>query len=333
MNFLASLRDFIGVPRYRGPCSEHFDGRRFCNQRAAPLTIPTLSRYRRECRFQPWEHRQNRPQALPPRLVKGADLHMTWINHATFLLQTQGVNLLTDPVWGDKTAPVPFSPNPRFRAPGLLFDALPPIDGVLLSHNHSDHCEIETLRALHDRHHATIYTGLGNRAFLKRHGLTRVVQMDWWQALPHTSDLKLHFVPAQHNSRRGIFDLNRSLWGGFVIEPSHAGALYFAGDTGFGPQFKEIGARFQNLRVALLPIGGYKPRSLFCDIHLSPEEAVEAHKLLGARTTIPMHYGTFRLTGEGQDEPLQDLRAALARPANCGVIFSVLEQGEVLALA
>ncbi|HMC21829.1 MAG TPA: MBL fold metallo-hydrolase [Thermoanaerobaculia bacterium] len=313
----AAERRLVAAPRYRGPLTDHFDGERFFN--------PNYVRQREGAAFLKWM--LNREQGVwskvegaygppPPRRVADGELRVTFVNHATTLLQLDGINILTDPVWSERVAPVSFAGPRRHRPPGIRFEDLPPIDLVLVSHNHYDHLDINTLKRLRG---SEIFTPLGNAALMKRHGIS-AMELDWWQ-----SEGRITAVPSQHFSSRGLSDRNRNLWSGFVIA-SRSGNVYFAGDTGWGDHFAEIGRRFQPIRLALLPIGSYLPRWFMRPVHIDPAEAVEAHHLSGAYTSIAIHFGTFALGDDGQEEPIWDLKQAIAAKGNPR--FWILQHGE-----
>src|SRR6185503_7337082 len=179
-------------------------------------------------------------------------------------------NVLTDPVWSERVSPVSWAGPKRVRPPGLAFEQLPRIDVVLISHNHYDHLDLDTLRRLERAHQPLFVTCLGNRAFLAQHGLGRVTELDWWDTAPVGSGRVL-CTPAQHWSGRGLSDRNRTLWGGFVIELADR-TVYFAGDTGYCAQFAEIRSRYGVVDVALLPIAAYKPRWFMREQHMNPDE-------------------------------------------------------------
>lgn len=232
---------------------------------------------------------------------------VTWIGHATLLVQLGGATILTDPIFA---AHLGFSR--RYAPPGLTLDRLPPVDVALVSHNHRDHLDKASVRALGPD--VAFVVPLGLAPWFRRRGLPRVVELDWWdrtrlQARGGAA-VEVTLVPAQHWSRRGLFDENRSLWGGFVVEAGGVRA-YFAGDTGDFPGFAEIGRRFPDLEVAMLPIGAYEPRWFMSSQHISPEQAAEAFRATRARLLVPMHWGTFRLSDEPLDEPPRLLRHAL----------------------
>lgn len=268
------------------------------------------------------------PQPAPPARVD-AGVRVTWVNHATALVQLAGRNLLTDPVWAERASPVGFAGPRRRHAPGLALDALPPLDAVLLSHDHYDHLDVATLRALAARHRMPILTGLGNAAYLARAGVAGAVDLDWGDAARLAAGggaVDVTFVPARHWSARGQGDRRRTLWGGFVIAAADA-RVYFAGDTGHGAHLADAGRRFGPFDVALLPIGAWRPEWFMSAVHMGPAEAVRAARELGARASVPIHHSTFRLADDGQDEALDVLRATLAAEADAPA-FWLLAPGE-----
>jgi L-ascorbate metabolism protein UlaG (beta-lactamase superfamily) len=265
------------------------------------------------------------PGEAPPARVGGGRVRVTFVNHATMLVQFDGINILTDPIWSMRCSPFAGLGPKRHRPPGIRFRDLPPIDVVLVSHNHYDHLDLPTLHALRKRHRPRFVLPLGNDLLLRRHGIRNVTALSWWQSTALANGIDVTLVPAQHFCARGLSDRDASLWGGFVIR-APSGNVYFAGDTGWGPHFAMIAERFAPLRLAMLPIGAYLPRWFMQPVHVSPEEAVEAHKILGAQTSVAMHYGTFNLGDDGELQPLDDLRAALE--ANSVTNFLTLAHGE-----
>jgi len=311
---------FFAAPKYRGPRSDHFDGKRFLNlkptRHAGFLDMVKWLTNRDEGKWDRW--REITPAPPPPRRVEGGELRVTWVNHSTFLIQTEGVNVLTDPIWSERCSPVQWAGPRRHHAPGIRFEELPPIDAVLISHNHYDHLDAPTLARL-PRHQT--FAGLGNAAFV-----TGATDLDWWQSAPIANGVRVHCVPAQHFSSRGLTDRDANLWCGFVLETPH-GAIYFAGDTGFGPHFGMIRERFGPMRLALLPIGAFRPEWFMCSVHISPRDAVRAAAALEAQVSIPMHYSTFHLGDDGQDEPAEVLRRELVSMPE--VRFEILAPGQV----
>jgi L-ascorbate metabolism protein UlaG (beta-lactamase superfamily) len=259
------------------------------------------------------------------------DVVVTFVGHATFLIQVAATNLLIDPVYAERASPVSFAGPRRVRAPGVRFDDLPTPALVLLSHNHYDHCDLGTLRALERRFQPRVVAPVGNGRLLRSAGIRRVEEIDWWQRAS-TAPLPITLTPAQHFSARSMFDRNRALWGGFLIEAAGRRIL-FAGDSGYGPHFREIGARLAPIDLALLPIGAYEPRWFMKDIHMNPAEAVQAHLDLAARQSIAMHYGTFQLTPEGIDEPVRELAKALRARGVPAEQFRPVDVGESVSLA
>ena len=300
----------------------HFDGREFHNLDGVPAGRPLTDLLRWKLLGKsviPWP-RIPEPDTVAPSLPASlgpGEMAATFIGHSTFLLQFGGgYNVLTDPIWSERASPVAFAGPRRFRPPALAFEALPPITLVLVSHAHYDHMDLPTLRRLEARFRPQFMTSLGNGAFLRSKGLGNVVEADWWQTFPlvrgevEARNLEVTFTPAQHWSARSLTGRNRALWGGFWLR-SGALQVFFAGDTGFGRHFALIRERLGKPDVAFLPIGAYEPRWFMREQHMNPDEAVQAHLALEARRSVAMHFGTFRLTDEGIDDPARHLRAGL----------------------
>jgi L-ascorbate metabolism protein UlaG (beta-lactamase superfamily) len=330
----ATRRSLRGGPGHRGPTTDHFDGDAFHNlnpDATAGRSFSDFLHWQRTSRASPWPkwvENTARPQ-LPERLDAG-ELALTFVNHITYLIQFAGLNVLTDPVYSERVSPVQWTGPKRVRAPGLPFAALPHIDVVLVSHNHYDHLDLDTLAQLEQAHGPLVLTGLGNGAFLAEHGLANVRELDWWQET-RGAEARFTFTPAQHWSGRGLAGRNRTLWGGFLVE--HGGLnVLFAGDTGYWRHFQDIRERCGIVDLALLPIGAYEPRWFMRDQHMDPEEAVRAHLDLGARLSVGTHYGCFQLTDEGIDDPVRDLAAARLRHGVRAESFRALETGETLRL-
>ncbi len=273
-----------------------------------------------------------KPGPVPPDRVTGDDLRFTFVNHSTFLIQVDGMNILTDPIWRDRASPLSFAGPKRVHAPGIRFEDVPAIDLVLISHNHYDHMDVPTLKALEKQFSPLFVAGIGNQNFLEKQGLRRVKELDWWDLAPLPNGRRLHFVPAQHFSGRTPWNIDKSLWGGFVIESS-IGQIYFAGDTGFGKFFEHIHERFPDIKLALLPVGAYEPRWFMGPVHLNPEDAVKAHKLLKPALSIGIHAGTFHLSDEGFDAPARELEMALKNHGVDPEEFIILTAGETITSA
>jgi L-ascorbate metabolism protein UlaG (beta-lactamase superfamily) len=325
--FLIADRTF-SAPRYHGPTTNHFNGRNFRNlepsERRGLIDVLRWKLTSKRGHWNKWTDSQ--PGDVPPPRVSGKDLRVTFVNHATVLIQTKSLNLLTDPIWSERASPVSWAGPKRHRAPGLRFEDLPPIDIVLISHNHYDHLDIQTLLRLHAAHRPRFVTGLGNRAFLNAHEINDVIELDWWNSASVSNELSVTCVPAKHFSGRGLSDVDATLWCGYAIRTS-SGNVYFAGDTGIGSHFAEIKTRFKQFRLALLPIGAYLPGWFMHPVHLSPSEAVEVHHLLESRVSMAMHFGTFALGDDGELEPVLKLRDALNN-RDSESCFWVLEHGE-----
>ncbi|MHB8417003.1 MAG: MBL fold metallo-hydrolase [Myxococcales bacterium] len=316
----------FSVPGYRGPASDHFDGEHFHNETPSAQPSNGFLKWALHRHPGPWrDWTEAPPGPPPPRRVEGAGLRVTFINHSTALIQTAGLNILTDPIWSLRCSPVPWAGPKRVRPPGLRFEDLPPIDVVLVSHNHYDHLDLPTLRRLQESFHPRFVTGLGNGAVLGHADIPNPTELDWWRSIDLAPGVRLTAVPAQHFSNRGLLDRNDTLWEGFVLE-GPAGNAYFAGDTGYGPHFAEIRRRLGPIRLALLPIGAYRPEWFMAPVHLSPVQAAQAQRDLGAATAVAIHFGTFRLADDGELEAVEALHRALE--AEPGQRFWVLGFGE-----
>ncbi|HMM37030.1 MAG TPA: MBL fold metallo-hydrolase, partial [Thermoanaerobaculia bacterium] len=235
----------LSAPGYEGPRTAHFDGKRFQNEVPRPHGFGDFLRWvtNRERGEWPKAPLAVAPAPPPPARVGGGEIRVTFVNHATVLLQVDGLNVLTDPVWSDRVGPTSWLGVKRLRAPGLSMEDLPRIDLVLLSHNHYDHLDLPTLRGLSERFGAPVFTGLGNAEYLRRKGIAEGVDLAWWEKREIAPGIAVTAVPAAHFSGRGLFDRDRTAWCGFVLE-GPSGKLYFAGDTGWGPHFAAIRERF-----------------------------------------------------------------------------------------
>lgn len=297
---------------HRGPISDHFDGERFFNP-GEPFDKSwfDLWRYWREQAPGEWTRDLSRMPGPPPpaRIDQGA-LRASYIGHATVLIQVDGLNILTDPIWSERASPVGFAGPQRYTPPGIAFEDLPNIHVVLISHDHYDHLDLPTLRRLREHSDPVFVVGLGQAALLQGEGLSRTMELDWGQAWGMPNGCKLWGAPSRHWTGRLGTRKNLSLWMSYVIE-TEGGPVYFAGDTGYGAQFRAARERFGPMRYAFLPIGAYKPRWLTDYQHMDPAEAVRAHLDLGAAASLGIHFGTFELSDDGQFEPVRDL--ALAR--------------------
>lgn len=312
------------------PKSDHYDGKKFFLPWGDDLKgFFTVLKWKWTSEPVKWpEQVKNKNFPLRP-LTPTEKINATWINHATFLLQLPGVNVLTDPVFSERTSPYSFMGPKRVREPGIPFDVLPPIDVVVISHNHYDHMDIEALKMIDDKFHPLFLVPLGDEKHLLEAKIQNVKALDWWEEV-RVKDVRLIFAPSQHWSARQLWDKNECLWGSWMID-NGAQKVYFAGDTGYGKHFLDIKSRLGSPDLALLPIGAYKPRWFMQYYHLNPEEAVKAHLDLGADRSVAMHFGTFQLTDEGIDEPVNDLREALTKLQVSESKFLILDQGQAIS--
>jgi L-ascorbate metabolism protein UlaG (beta-lactamase superfamily) len=292
----------------RRDTSDHFDGRRFSNPTGPALQpVSAIPRMLLE-RGIPWPARIDGVMHRPPAL-DGATAVLTFIGHSTFLIQTAAGNILTDPMYSQRAGPLNLIGPRRVRQPAVAFDDLPPIATILLSHNHYDHCDLRTLRRLATRFDPLVVTPVGNGPLVRSAGIRRVEELDWWEDAA-SAPIRITLTPAHHFSARTPFDRNRALWSGFAMMVGNT-RIYFAGDTAYAPFFREVRRRLGPIDLSLIPIGAYEPRWFMSSVHMNPKEAVQAHLDLESRESIGMHFGTFQLTTEGIDEPVQALEEAL----------------------
>jgi L-ascorbate metabolism protein UlaG (beta-lactamase superfamily) len=324
----AALAGCFGAPSYEGPRTAHFDGHEFHNDPKVPQPgVGDVFRWLFSGGAIPWNDAAPVVPTKPPAHVEPG-IRVTFVNHATVLVQMDGISILTDPVWAESVGPVSFLGQSRRAAPGVRFADLPRIDAVLVSHSHYDHCDIATLRALEKQFSMPVFAGLGSAAMLAEHDVPSGRDLDWWQsATVGDRGVTVTMTPARHGSQRGIGDRNVVLWGGFMVK-GPSGSVFFAGDTAFGPHFAEIGRRLGAPTVALLPIGAYQPRWFMQNIHMNPAEAVRAHQVLSAEHSLGIHWGTFDLSDEGRFQPAGELMMALRRASVPEADFVAAKNGE-----
>ncbi len=250
---------------------------------------------------------------------------ITMINHSTVLIQIEGLNILTDPIFSLRASPLSWIGPKRVRNPGLKKEDLPKIDAILISHDHYDHLDLNSIDYFVKRDNPKIFVGLGVGQYIKDKSL--VFEMDWGQNQNLTEQLKIHFVSVQHFSGRGLFDRDSTLWGGFVIE-SQEQKIYFGGDSGYSDHYKKTFEQFGPMDISLLPVGAYEPSSFMTYAHLNPQEAVQAHIDLQSKSSIPIHYGTFQLTAEAINQPLIDLKLSIEKMNIEKTQFQAIEFGE-----
>lgn len=318
------------------PVSDHFDGVAFFNpDGAGPRGLLDGARWKLSGDRKEWPDSYPSPFGFdrpPPRVAQGA-VRVSFVGHATFLIQGAGLNILTDPVWSERASPVSFAGPKRVNPPGIAFDDLPPIDVVLISHGHYDHLDLETIDRLWRRDRPRIVAPLGNDATIQAHRPDiPVTAVDWGDVVPLGNGVEAVAEQVHHWSRRGIFDRNQALWCGFVLLGIDGGVL-FAGDTGFdeGRPFQRLARRHAPVGLALLPIGAYEPRWFMTSQHMDPADAVRGFGLLGARQALGYHWGTFQLTDEAVTDPPAELAAALGAHRIDPTRFLAARPGQVWA--
>ena len=233
--------------------------------------------------------------------ANGGEPTVTWVGHATLLVQLDGMNILTDPQWSQRASPVSFAGPKRVTPPALAFEDLPPVQVVVISHDHYDHLDVATVQRLAAAHRPRFLVPLGMKAWFAELGITEVEELDWWDART-VRGVTFTCVPAQHFSQRSFWDMNRRLWAGWTIAGRDR-RLFFAGDTAYFAGFKEIGARLGPFDLAAIPIGAYLPPVIMKQVHTDPREALDVFTDVQARAMIPIHWGTFDLADEPLDEP------------------------------
>lgn len=270
-------------------------------------------------------------EASWPRLkevLQEGEVAVTFVGHATFLIRTAELTILTDAVWSDRASPVRWMGPKRVREPGVELDSLPAVDVVLISHNHYDHLDKKTLKELEKRFSPLVLVPVGDKKRVQSFGVKNVQELDWWESVEVNESTTITFTPQQHGSGRGLFDRNKSLWGSFFIQQGER-SIYFGGDGGYSTHFSDIKERLGSPDLAMLGIGSYKPEFFMKPIHTSPAEAVQAHKDLGAKRSIGMHFGTFQMSSEGFEEPMEDLKIAIEKEGLSEDEFVVMQEGEI----
>lgn len=318
---------------YAGPQTDHFDGIRFhLEGHDSDRNLSDILRWRFGSSRAAWPASAPCP-ALdhPPERVEGAALRVSYVGHATVLVQTRGLNLLIDPVWAERASPFTWAGPKRVNRPGIDLDHLPPLDAVLVSHNHYDHMDLRCLSRLARTHAPRVLTPLGNDAIMRR--FDRAIDAeahDWGARIVLSGAISVHLEPAYHWSARGISDRRMALWCAFVIETPD-GVIYHIADTGWGTGalFSAVREKHGAPRLAILPIGAYEPRWFMQPQHVDPHEAVRIFELTAARQALAHHWGTFQLTDEAIDEPPRQLGLALRAAGIDPGRFRVLRPGEV----
>ncbi|QQR82067.1 MAG: MBL fold metallo-hydrolase [Deltaproteobacteria bacterium] len=307
--------------------SDHFNGKTFFNPSGrGRKKLKEVIHWSRTRQPMPWPKwiKQDFEHQIPSKL-KSHEAALTYINHDTFLIQTHTTHLITDPIFSNRASPFAFAGPHRVRPPAVSIADLPKIDIVLVTHNHYDHMDIPSLKALYKRSKPLFVVPLRNAIYLHKAGIKNIHELDWWESLDH--EVRITLTPAEHWSARGFWDRNKALWGSFLIE-QNGHKIYHAGDTGYGSHFSEIYKRLGSPTVSLLPIGAYEPRWFMKEQHMNPAEAVQAHLDLKSELSIAMHFGTFHLTDEAIDEPITHLKQAMISHKISQNHFKVLNFGE-----
>lgn len=326
-------------PYYSGPTTDHFDGTRFFNPNGVePGGFRDVLRWQfggeRNRHRWPKDVASPFPPAKPEARIGGDALRVTMVGHASMLIQAAGLNILVDPVWSRRVSPFSFIGPKRVVAPGIGFADLPPIDLVLVSHNHYDHLDVATLKRLQQSHRPRFVTPLGNDTIIRRAVPDAVITvMDWGDRIDIADGVAIDAEPCHHWSARGAGDRRMALWAAFVIS-TPVGKIYHVGDTGFhgGINYRAAREKHGGFRLAILPFGAYEPRWFMKAQHQDPAEAVEGMRLCNAAHVVGHHFGTFQLTDEAIGDPLVKLKAALEeqgvnpgrfRPLKAGEVFDV----------
>lgn len=330
---MAAKKSKKANPYYTGPKSGHFNGHRFFNPDGAnPEGLRAFLKWQFSDRGARWPRQFDSAHApaRPEERLSGSALRVTMIGHASLLIQTAGLNILTDPVWSRRASPFSFAGPKRVNSPGIRLEDLPPIDLILVTHNHYDHLDLATLKTLHRHHKPLILTPLGNDTIIRKAvPEARFEVTDWGDETRLAQDVSIHTEPCHHWSARGSADRRMALWAAFVIETPH-GKIYHVGDTGFhdGINYRAAAEKHKQFRLAILPIGAYEPRWFMKTQHQNPEEAVSGMQLANAAHAVGHHWGTFRLTNEAIDTPPNALMQALGRAGIDASRFRPLRPGD-----
>jgi L-ascorbate metabolism protein UlaG (beta-lactamase superfamily) len=329
----AALLTACATVYYSGPESDHFDGVRFFLP-GAPMErdFGDFLKWQRTRDKGAWpEWVENVFADTPPPRIANDDLRVSFVGHATVLIQTAGLNILTDPTWSERASPFGFAGPKRVNAPGIAFEDLPPIDAVVISHNHYDHLDLDTLSRLAAHSGPRVIVPLGNARTIVNHDTDIAVEeYDWGEYASLSDEVTVHLAPLQHWSARGLGDRNKALWAAFIIQ-APGGSIYFAGDTGYGDGqlFRAAARDYGTPRLAILPIGAYLPEWFMAYPHMNPRDAIKAHSDLGAAYSLAHHFNTFPLADDGYDVALTEF---IAQRAAAGVgegMFRALAPGEV----
>ena len=346
LTVLAGAAAAVGVPSiwmsrmktYDGPVSDHFDGLQFFDPDGVPpKSLGEVLRWQfgGDRQRAIWPEWAPSPHAdTPPPRVDGNKVRLSFVGHASWLIQTAGLNILIDPVWSMRASPVSFAGPKRHNDPGIAFGALPPIDIVLVSHGHYDHLDLATLSKLAAKFSPRVVTPLGNDVTMRSaDNAIKAEGFDWHNRVDLGGGVAVTLVPTRHWSARGLFDRNKALWASFVLE-TPAGKLYIVCDSGYGDgkHFRRVAEAHGPLRLAILPIGAYEPRWFMKDQHMNPSDAVKALADCGAAQALAHHHGTFQLTDEAIEAPVIRLGEALDEAKVAREKFVALKPGQVVEI-
>ncbi|MBK3661827.1 MBL fold metallo-hydrolase [Bradyrhizobium diazoefficiens] len=336
----------VGVPSpwisrmktYDGPVSDHFNGLHFFDPDGAPpRSLGEVFRWqfgggRKRETWPDWV--PNSHADTPPERVDGDRVRLSFVGHASWLIQTGGLNILVDPVWSMRVSPVGWAGPKRHNDPGIAFDHLPKIDVVLVSHGHYDHLDVATLARLAKNFAPRVVTPLGNDVTMRSaDSAIKAEAFDWHDRVELGGGVAVTLVPTRHWTARGMFDRNKALWASFVLE-TPAGKIYVVCDSGYGDggHFRRVAEQHGPLRLAILPIGAYEPRWFMRDQHMNPEDAVKALADCGAQAALGHHHGTFQLTDEAIDAPAKALVEALDAAEISQERFVAMKPGQVVEI-
>ncbi len=345
LGWLAGTAAALGAPlvwmsqmkTYAGPVSDHFDGTKFFDPDGVPpKSLVDLLRWqlgsgRQRQAWPDWAPSSHAD--TPPATVNGNKARLSYVGHASWLVQTAGLNILIDPVWSERVSPVGWAGPKRVNDPGIAFESLPKIDVVLVSHGHYDHLDTATLSRLTARFAPRVITPLGNDVTMRGADAAIKAEAFDWHDRVDLGGAAVTLVPTRHWSARGLFDRNKALWASFVLE-TPTGKVYVVCDSGYGEgkHFRRVAQAHGPLRLAILPIGAYEPRWFMRDQHMNPSDAVKALADCGAAQALAHHHGTFQLTGEAIHAPVEGLHAALDEAKIPRERFVALKPGQVVEI-
>lgn len=319
---------FLSAPGYKGPSSNHFDGKRFINPNGLQAqNLIGVMKYGLFRKPEKWTKNYETDIRTTAIQIPALDeVQVSFVNHSTFLIQVAGLNILTDPIWSKRCSPFQWVGPERMRPPGIPMEMLPPIDLVILSHNHYDHLDVNTLKLLEEKYSPKFIVPLGVGSYLDKLDIQNKVEIDWYQNTS-VGQLDIKGIPANHFTSRGLFDRDKTLWCGYLFN-FEGYKIYFAGDSGYGPNFKTLGEQEQSIDLALIPIGAYKPEWFMSPIHISPDQAVQVHQDINAKQSIAMHFGTFPLADDGMYTPQKDLKQSLDQRGINSEKFIIPDEGK-----